>query len=158
MFNWLNKLLKLERKGSPCQVIGLEAGVIENCPGRIMENVDNGFRVEYQWIDKTMHSFTAAKGDHIGHNHEGIPTYSHDVGNIFSGTTDSKIGSEFFYKIVNSNLGSQAMDYMEDMQRSGSINWKRWLIIGAIAIALIYLWQTGFLTQILNDVVPKTGA
>lgn len=152
LFGWL---LSPRQMGVPCWVMGKEANRLAVVPGRIVINVDQAVDIRYLWLDNTAHAFVADQKDFVGEI-DGIPLFLHNVGELFPPGKDVGVGSELWYKILVSSADIKIATAYEDYRdRQRSFPWKMMLILGGAAIAIIYLWQSGFIDQFLRGIVNQ---
>lgn len=147
-----------KKQGSPCWVLAKGSGIRKILPGLIGINVEKAVEITYKAMDNTWHSFIEDQDNFID-TIDGVPLFAHDVGNLFGpGITDSTVGSEYFYMIISRNVGVRSIEVMERvMDESKPLPWVKIAIVAVAALAIIYLWQAGWITSVLGDIVPQSS-
>lgn len=150
------KVLGRDKTGTPCYVIAREADIVGVMDGVIGTNLDNAIEIRYKWLDNTIHRFIDIKQNYVGLM-RGKPLFRHNVGSLYGEGIKSKVGSEYFNKIVESAIGTQMLEALEELREEGGIPFKKILIFVGIAVLFIYLWKSGFLAQVMGDILPTVG-
>ncbi len=133
--------------------MGKEANIIRIVEGTITTNVDEGIAINYKWVDNTEHRYVTDQ-DMYAYIIKGKPVYLHNVGSLYGDMVSSEVGSELYSMIYNSEVGVQLIRFMEALREEGKFPLKKAIIIGGIAIIIIILWQTGFLSNLIGDIIP----
>jgi len=139
-----------------CWIIAKESDIIDICRGKITTNIDEGIEIEYEWKDKTNHTFIAGQSDNIG-LYKKEPLFQHNVGSLFVANEKSLIGSEYLNMIVKSDIGTQMLRGLEELREESSLPWKKIIILAGVAVLIFYLWKTGWLSNVLSDIFPNAG-
>lgn len=154
--------------GTPCYIIGNEANIRKLIKGVITTNNANEIKITYQWIDNTEHTFIESQDAYVAVI-EGLPTYVHNVGDIlgagitrqaieeyYQDKTTPNIGSEAYNRISETDIVVKAIEGLEEIfdKDEAGLPWKKILIYGSIVIAIFWLWKSGILTGLLNDIMP----
>lgn len=151
-FNWCFNILPHE--GTPCLIIAKEGVLIGVIDGLITTNLKNALEINYRWLDGTMHTFIVKEDNYVGLM-EGKPLYRHGVGQLFGEGTEQEFGSEFLYKIVRSDIGTQMLKGLDEMREDKELPWvKIGIIVGVIVLAAI-AYQSGALDPLIGDFLPK---
>lgn len=147
------KWTKKKRRGTRANVIAREANRIVLLSGTIYTNIEDAILINYEFIDNTGHSFICHQDDYAYKDFDGVPTYIHNVGDIFCCNCrfDGQIGSEMFRSILDANIGTQMIESLEDFRKEGT-NWKPIIIgVGVLILALI-LWKSGILASLIQSI------
>ena len=147
----LDKIFGKKETGFPCWVLANQSDDMMLRPALIKTSLDQVIELEYEWIDGSRHTYITGK-DEYRTKIENKPVYIHkNIGSCFSDNRESNISSEYFNKIVASNIGSQMLNTLEEFQEGTKIPWKWILIISGVIILGVVLWQTGILQSLFDS-------
>lgn len=123
--------------------------------GIIAQNCNNDIRIDYEYKG-IMQSFVASYSDYIGIAY-GKPIYCHSVGDLFVNRKDSKVSSENYNNLVNSDFVNKCIRSVKEISEPTQFDIKTILIVAGVGLLLIVLWQSGFLQNVLNELLPNAG-
>jgi hypothetical protein len=163
---WYNIFPKKE--GSPCWVIAQNGTIIKTLPGRLCSSqgivlkdttaLDAPVLIRYTWIDKQKHSYIEDRNQGLRGFDDGLPVYCHQVGSLYGpGCSQSFIDSDYFNQILDCRVGPALIEWLEEYIDEQKIPWLKYALWAAIAILIIYLWRSGYLSTILHDIIPPAA-
>lgn len=133
-----------------CYVLAKETIQIDLLPGKQKLNVENAIEIQYKWLDNQYHTFIVSKDSIIG-TKNGIPVYSHNVGEVFGNNTNGHIGSEYLNTIIESQIGTQMIKGLIEIQDDEKFRFplKETIIVVGILIGILILWKSGILDRLI---------
>lgn len=164
--HYLKALFNINEQGTPIYVLGKEGKEIGIVPGKLTVNYDEAVRVEHVWIDNTEHHFSVGQDEFLPisdpHAILDRPIYGHNVGYLFGVNPEtclpSVVGSEAWAGLNKSEVAIQLNRETQAALKDGSGLSLKWILIligGAVLIGI--LWQSGFITDLIGDVVPQAA-
>lgn len=123
-----------------------------------VKHYQNAGKVSYTWIDGTKHSYVADLDNPLGKDEDGHSIYPHNVGSVYAANVSPEfISSQFFNELLELKVARDFGDYLEDLREKTNIPWMKYLLWAGIVIGVIFLWKSGILTQLYNEVVPDAA-
>lgn len=154
--------------GIPCKVLARMGIQCRLLPARIetplhavvetagTQKIQNAAKVSFEWIDGSKHSFMADLDNPLGQDADGLSIYPQNVGSVYAANVSKDfIDSQWFNEALELNVAKDYFKHLEDLRNSKSVPWMKYALWAGIAILAIFLWKSGILEQVYNDIVPQ---
>lgn len=157
--NIIDKILGKQEKGISCWVAAEKFDICETLPAIYYPKQKGVVSIRYKWKDGTAQEFLGKEGCQVT-IFKGKPVFYHGVGDLFANRQsqgDLAMTSELYAEANDVNVVGQAVQALKEIQDGSGVPWKWILIIGAAAIGILILWQTGVIPNLLESFNISVG-